>query len=324
MKLFYFQRRDGMSNFGDDLNAWLWPQLLPGLFDDDETTVFIGIGTLLNHLLPQRVPNAKKLLIFGTGAGYGQPLTAIKDRCQIYCLRGKLSARQLNQPEKLAITDGAVLVRRLFQPSGKKTSRFSFMPHIHHAKFAGPIWQDVCARVGFGYIDPSWPVEKVLDSISQTEVILAEAMHGAIVADALRVPWIPVVTSPRISSFKWQDWCSSLELAYHPYYLPPLLGSYPRFDNRRLAHKHWENCVKQEGWLALCQLLRARQSLWAKQLLRITQVACPNLSSQGHIERLTVELESQLDRLKKDCLVSKSQRANGVNPTASTAEYTIR
>jgi succinoglycan biosynthesis protein ExoV len=210
MKLFYYQRPDGLRNFGDWLNPWLWERLLPRIFDGDETTAFIGIGTLLNHLLPQRVPQAQKLVIFSTGAGYEQKLTSPPDSWQIYCVRGLLSARQLGLGNKLAITDGAVLVRRLFEPTGEKTSAFAFMPHVHHAKTAGTAWEWVCRQVGFQYIDPCWPVERVLSAISRTGVLLAEAMHGAIVADALRVPWIPTITSPRILTFKWQDWCSSL------------------------------------------------------------------------------------------------------------------
>ena len=59
MKLFYCQLPDG--NFGDELNTYLWPRLLPDAFDgtvpyrpkatprveldDPAETFFIGIGT---------------------------------------------------------------------------------------------------------------------------------------------------------------------------------------------------------------------------------------------------------------------------------------
>jgi succinoglycan biosynthesis protein ExoV len=33
MKLFYF--KDPAGNFGDDLNLWLWPKVLPGILDED-------------------------------------------------------------------------------------------------------------------------------------------------------------------------------------------------------------------------------------------------------------------------------------------------
>jgi len=41
-------------------------------------------------------------------------------------------------------------------------------------------------------------------------------MHGAIVADALRVPWLPVCCNDDILAFKWQDWLSTLKLPYEP------------------------------------------------------------------------------------------------------------
>jgi succinoglycan biosynthesis protein ExoV len=306
MKLFYYQRPDGLSNFGDRLNPWLWERLLPGIFDGDETTTFIGIGTLLNHLLPQRVPGARKLLIFSTGVGYEQKLNSIPDSWRIYCVRGFLSARQLGLSDELAVTDGAVLVRRLFKPAGEKTSSFSFMPHIHHAKTAGTAWTQVCQQLGFQYIDPCWPVEKVLSAICQTRVLLAEAMHGAIAADALGVPWIPIVTSPRILSFKWQDWCSSLGLDYRPYYVMPLWKFYPRTARGlRSSIRYGNYCL---NWLwqtplrTLPQLPGAGQDWVATQLEGIAAHGCPNLSDDSRSEKLTIALEEKLERLKTDIL----------------------
>jgi succinoglycan biosynthesis protein ExoV len=302
MKLFYYQRPDGLSNFGDQLNPWLWERLLPGIFDDDETTVFIGIGTLLNHLLPQRVLRAQKLIIFSTGAGYEQKLTSIPECWRFYCVRGFLSARQLGLPQKLAITDGAILVRRLFKPTGGKTSSFAFMPHIHHAKVAGTAWSDICRQIGFQYIDPCWPVEKVLSAISRTRVLLAEAMHGAIVADALRVPWIPIITSPRILTFKWLDWCSSLRLTYQPYYVMPLWEFYPP-SARGLRSSirygyYWLNWLSQRPLQEGSHFFGDQQGWMATQLEWIAHKGCLNLSDDSRIEQLTIALEEKLERFE--------------------------
>jgi succinoglycan biosynthesis protein ExoV len=124
MKLFYYQRPDGLSNFGDQLNSWLWERLLPGAFTGEENVVFVGTGTLLNHLLPQRIASAKKVLIFSTGAGYERKLTAIPEHWRIYCVRGLLSARQLGLPAKLALLPScptSTMPRRL-APLGWKSA----------------------------------------------------------------------------------------------------------------------------------------------------------------------------------------------------------
>jgi succinoglycan biosynthesis protein ExoV len=309
MKLFYYQRSDGIENFGDRLNFWLWPQLLPGILDNDEIAAFIGFGTLLNNLLQERVPQAKQLAIFSTGVGYEQPLTHIPERWKIYCVRGFLSAKQLGLPEKLAVTDGAILARRLFKPTAEKKRRFAFMPHIHHARFASTAWQEICQHIGFQYIDPRWSVEQVLTTISQTEILLAEAMHGAVVADALRVPWIPVTTSPRILSFKWQDWCSSIGLDYKPYYVAPLSNFYPRYGrglrSSLAAMQHWGNYTLQNRFGNFARLRGKAQQFAADRVLHIARTARPNLSADKQLEQLTVELEERLEQFKTHAIAGK-------------------
>jgi succinoglycan biosynthesis protein ExoV len=301
MKLFYYQRPDGLSNFGDQLNSWLWERLLPGAFTGEENVVFVGTGTLLNHLLPQRIASAKKVLIFSTGAGYERKLTAIPEHWRIYCVRGLLSARQLGLPAELALTDGAMLVRRLWQPAAEKTSSFAFMPHVHHAKAAGAAWLEVCQQLGFQYIDPCWSVEQVLTAISQTRVLLAEAMHGAIAAEALRIPWIPIITSPRILTFKWQDWCSSVGLDYQPHYVMPLWPFYPRSARGLRSSisygQYWLHWLSQTPWRTLYPFQSDQRDWVAAQLERIAHRGHPQLSSDARIEHLTVALEEKLDQL---------------------------
>ncbi|MBT9316065.1 glycosyltransferase family protein [Leptothoe spongobia] len=298
MKIFYYRRQDGQPNFGDELNTWLWPQLLPDYFDNDGTTQFIGTGTLLNHRLPERTTDAKRLIIFSSGVGYEQFLSHIPAHWHIVCVRGPLSASRLKLPRQQAITDGGILVRRCFTPSGHKTNTYAFMPHIHHANFADGAWKTLCEEVGMGYIDPRWPIEQILQAIGETEVLLAEAMHGAIVADALRTAWIPVVTSPRILSFKWQDWCASINVSYHPWILSPL-PDYPKYArgirSSLQAGRLWTQKAQQTLVHQPAKLLTESTVDNVSSLIRHGR---PILSTDNTIERLTTQLEEALSSLR--------------------------
>lgn len=292
MKLYYCKYPDGRQNFGDYLNLWLWEKVLPGILDEDEKTAFVGLGTLINDALPRRTPRAKKRVIFSTGAGYEKGMPPIDESYLIYCLRGPLSAQAINVPENLAIADGAILVRRLIPPSNRKLYKYSYMPHYN---FAGEGWKAICKNLDYGYIDPSSSIEEVLEKINQTEVLLAEAMHGAIVADALRVPWIPIKTHYTILSFKWQDWCLSMQLDYQPV-------SLKRLHQPRGQGGGWGKVENGFDPLKPVRLMQdwARQKAAASELLKITQTNSPILSKDSHIDAVTLALEEKLEKFIQD------------------------
>lgn len=298
MKLFYFRFPNGISNFGDDLNPWIWERLLPGMFDQDKTTIFVGIGSLLNNYIPK----SYKTVVFGSGVGYGQSLPKVDDSWKIYCLRGPLSAKALGVGSELAVTDSALLVRRLYKQATSKVNRFAYMPHIDHAIRGDTFWKLICEEAEITYIDPRWQIEQVLSAISQTEVLLAEAMHGAIIADALRVPWVPISTSTRILPFKWQDWCSSIDLKYQPKYLIPWKKLYPPGPGVRSTLRHSMNCVKQSPQQYLKAFCEGKFKKMSVQLADIAKTAKPILSDESRIEQLTVELEERLEQFKKDMI----------------------
>src|SRR5919202_7036568 len=108
MKLYYSH----CKNFGDALNPWLWPQLLPRMLGQDDELLLVGIGTLLNDKVPA---NAVKI-VFGSGVGYGNSLPHLDERWRIYCVRGPVSAMRLGIDPALAITDGAALLRMIDLP----------------------------------------------------------------------------------------------------------------------------------------------------------------------------------------------------------------
>jgi succinoglycan biosynthesis protein ExoV len=284
MKLYYFQDPDHVQNFGDDLNPWLWQELIPDYLDDDEKVAFVGIGTLLNNWLLKHTPNADLRVVFGSGVGYGD-LDMIKgsQNYKFYCLRGPLSAQALGLPAELAVTDGAALIRRVFTANHPKKFRFSYMPHFRQVATKELKW--VCQQLEIGFIDPRWTTEQVLLAISQTEVLLAEAMHGAIVADALRIPWVPIVSKHNVLSFKWQDWCQSVGLEYQPMYVPRLIGADQKKPLRSVAYT-------VNNWLMTKQAIAEFQT--------IMKTARPCLSQDALIEQRTVTLEERLEQFKSD------------------------
>lgn len=297
MKLHYFRFANGVTNFGDDLNPWLWEKLLPDVFDGDERSIFVGIGTLLNKTLPK----ANKTAVFGSGVGYGGGvLPTIDQSWKIYCVRGPLSAKKLGIAPELAVTDSALLIRRVYKPNLEKRTKFAYMPHIRLAMLGDPAWKDICEEAGMSYIDPRWQTETILSAICQTEVLLTEAMHGAIVADALRVPWVPVMTSTTILPFKWHDWCSTVGLKYEPHYLMPSNKLYPPAYKVEAFLRFWKKYTLQAPRRLLKSLFQQDCKKMATQLVDIAKNSQPNLSSDVRIEQLTVQLEERLQEFKQD------------------------
>jgi succinoglycan biosynthesis protein ExoV len=213
MRLHYY--KDPHGNFGDDLNPWLWSRLIPDLLDNDGRTLFVGIGTILRREIP-REPGK---VVFGSGAGYGTP-PVLDERWRVYCVRGPHTAAALGLEPGRAITDPALLVRCLRDPAAPG-DRFgtAFIPHhesVHRAAAQGIDLEAVARSAGLVFIDPRQPVERVMDSIWVARRVLTEAMHGAILADAWRVPWRAVRLYPHVLGSKWVDWTASLRLRYAP------------------------------------------------------------------------------------------------------------
>jgi succinoglycan biosynthesis protein ExoV len=286
LRLYYY--KDARGNFGDDLNLWLWPQILPNTVDIDNPfyafsdvsslksreTLFVGIGSLLNHQLPTGCDK----VILGAGYGYGR-VPVVDDRWKVFAVRGPISAKILQIDPALSITDSAVLVRNLPLPSVKKKYRCSFFAYHETAEIIQ--WRHVCRAIGMNYIDPSKSVDSILLDIRESEIVLCEAMHAAIVADALRVPWIPVKIFHTINELNWQDWCESIDLRYNPVTL-----AYLKLHKDAGYSKTFLN--KARTIAAVC-----------KKLFRIGDHTEPILSSDESIGRVTDRMNEKLYQVQK-------------------------
>jgi succinoglycan biosynthesis protein ExoV len=225
MKLFYYV--SDPPNVGDDINPWLFDRLLPGMLDEDASELVVGIGTILDP----RLPAGAKLHIFGTGVRPPTRVT-VDSSWNILALRGPLSAQALRVRKTLAVTDPALLASRYAEPAAACKHRGpTFVPHVSSAE--SRVWPEVCERAGVHYLDPRIGVEAFLAGIASSSVVMAEAMHGAILADSFRVPWIPVRShshrfeGEHVNTFKWRDWCESVGVEYAPHTLPVIWPAGP-------------------------------------------------------------------------------------------------
>lgn len=219
MKLAYFQDPNG--NFGDDLNPWLWDHLLPGVIDGvNDGRVMLGVGTILEPWFVKQFPPETRKIIAGSGGGMTVPAIVIDESWQVLCVRGPLTAAYLGLDSTLAASDPAVCIRDLWPRPDKPRGQVGFMPHLGSLRRYD--WPSVCEQAGLEYINPHGDFLATLDQIANLRLILTEAMHGAIVADALRVPWFPLQISPINYVGKWHDWGASIRMPIHFKPLPDL------------------------------------------------------------------------------------------------------
>jgi succinoglycan biosynthesis protein ExoV len=206
------------GNFGDELNHWLWHALLPDVWSDgSDDVLFVGIGTILDKNLPP----ARIRIVFGTGAGYTAAppdISANSSRWQIYGVRGPLTARVLKLDKRFVMTDPAILLATLQEFEGLHRQGVIFIPHWKSVRYGR--WETICNNLGIEFVDPCRDSKSVVRRIASAEKVIAESMHAAIIADAFRVPWIPIALSREVSPFKWVDWAASMDVPYSPVCLP--------------------------------------------------------------------------------------------------------
>ena len=211
--------RTKTCNFGDDLNPWLWPRLLgEELLSRDDGIYLVGIGTLLTaKRLEVQLKDAKEVVIFSSGT-WNDSAPALPENCKVYGVRGPRTAKRLGLSEDKVIGDGAYLLRKVKLPDVKQTTDTGFMPHHRSEQYID--WQSICDQLDIKFISAQQPVDDCLAQLRSCRKIITEAMHGAIVADAMRIPWTPVKFSPLFREDKWHDFSESMQLTLDFYPLP--------------------------------------------------------------------------------------------------------
>lgn len=241
MHLHYYRKH---PNFGDSINPWYWGHYVPKALESDVDDLFVGIGTLLNNELPQR---HRQIHIMGSGAGYGETIPRVSPNWHVHCVRGPLTAQAIGAAPESAVTDPAVLLSELIPTTSQRDTMAAFMPHIG---IDSARLRHLTEVSGIRYISPASDPTTVINAVNRSDRLITSAMHGAILADALRVPWYCVSTSPEILRFKWQDWFLSVNLDAELHRLPTI----------------WPHPgMGIKGWV----VAQAKERLFCRELLRI-------------------------------------------------------
>lgn len=295
MRLVYAKLEPG--NFGDELNPYLWPQLFPRAFSADDDCDFLGIGTILSPFVNRK---GRRKIVFGTGAGYWDA-PVLDSSWTVYFVRGPVTARMLRLPEHCAITDGAYCLSFVEQPSPPAGNSVVFMPH--HKSEDDVDWRGFCSELGWVYASPTLQVEPALQLLKSARLVVTEAMHGAIVADIYRVPWVPIRYGFRSLDTKWDDWCSSVSMRYRPIDLPPLLDA--RLSGRETIERMGKKLLGQLGvgkpaWRATPVFRSGRKARerTLELLRRVPSSGESFLSPDSALERTRERLWEQIERFR--------------------------
>ncbi len=281
------------TNFGDELNTVLWPRLLPGFFDEEPDLRFLGIGSVLDS----RHPAAVRKIVAGSGFGGYERKPVLDDTWSVHWVRGPRTAAAVGLPRETGLGDPAMLVpHALAIPTGcERGKSIGFMPHFESA--ARGAWQTAAAAAGVTLIDPRDPPLDILAAIGRCKLLLSEALHGIIVADALRVPWVAVRPNARIHRAKWRDWADTVDVVPRFADVPPsTLAEWAGASTIGACHTARTWLHRQEHRLA--GVAARRLAAGAARALGQASRAEPQLSADGALDRCQSRMLDAVTRLR--------------------------
>lgn len=190
----------GGNNFGDNLNDIIFEHLGSKnclLYKKNlqiPDNCYLGLGSIIGKRINRPVT------VLGSGMGNGLP----KSKLNFGFVRGKITCETLGIDYSYALGDTAYFLKDYMQNIASPIKKFKFGIIPHHKTHM----QDETMNI----ISPELPVNEFIKKVSECEYVLCEAMHGAICADILRVPFAPVKIGNNFYETKWRDWASVLEI----------------------------------------------------------------------------------------------------------------
>jgi len=197
-------------NFGDWIAPYLFEAItgtLPIFCPREEISRFgcaMAVGSILRHLISEDC-----VVVWGSGIISGSDV--FKRPKEIRAVRGPLTRRRMTElgyecPEIYG--DPAILLPRFFSPERKVDKHsIGFIPHFVDRHLFS-------RRTDVLIIDPTRPVERVIDDIVSCDFTFSSSLHGLIVSHAYGVPsvWVRPVNRIDGDDSKFLDYFLSLGL----------------------------------------------------------------------------------------------------------------
>lgn len=285
MAVYYYQDYGlgGSRNFGDDINPKLLGHLFSKSIIDSESICIMGIGTILSDEHLNNVSHYKRKVIFSSGVGYGKLNRSFDDSWDFVCVRGPNTSAKLALPPEKGICDGAILLSEIYPVKAYQgDGPVVFIPHVESSWKSREGLETACRNLGIEYLVPDQEFDTFVKVVQSASLVITEAMHGAILADTMRIPWVPVEFHFH-NEFKWKDWFSSIQLDYVSYPLKPLF---------------WK---RGTGLLSKLKLpyQMVKYKLFERSLNHVMQNQTPILSKESHLKDLQNSLKERVDYINK-------------------------
>lgn len=284
--------RGPARNFGDELNTLLWPRLLPGFFDQDPSARFLGIGSVLDG---RHDPAALKVVAGSGYGGYEKPI-ALDHSWSVHWVRGPHTARLLGLTPAFGIGDPGSLLPLAGLAPTVSGQHIGFMPHFESAMRGA--WSDAAMAAGVTLIDPRGDPAEIMAAIGTCRVLISEALHGVIAADAWRIPWIAIEPLAPIHRPKWADWAATLDLTIAFRRLAPSTTlEYAHLT--RLSGFHTGRGLLDRHAGRLRRIARGRRVERAADALRRATSAEPQLSDPSNLRRAQTRMMEAIAVLRR-------------------------
>lgn len=201
-------------NFGDWIGPYLYEAATgsPPLFCPRERISQFGcvmaVGSILRHLITD-----DRVIVWGSGIMSGSD--AFKRPKKILAVRGPLTRRRVTAlgyecPEVYG--DPAILLPQCYKPARSlRLYPIGVIPHFVDRRL-------FCSRGDLLVIDPTRPIDRVIEHIVSCKITFSSSLHGVIVSHAYGVPsvWIRSVNPIDGDDTKFRDYFQSVGLDPQP------------------------------------------------------------------------------------------------------------